>query len=42
MLEAPPATPMNNPDKVYFDERSFTSPKNNKRLKMTHLLLRAL
>ena len=34
MLEAPPATPMNNPDKVYFDERSFTSPKrNNKRLK---------
>lgn len=27
MLEAPPATPMNNPDKVYFDERSFTSPK---------------
>ena len=30
MLEAPPATPMNNPDKVYFDERSFTSPKNNK------------
>ncbi|KAL1577926.1 Cytokin_check_N domain-containing protein [Candida albicans] len=27
MLEAPAATPMNNPDKVYFDERSFTSPK---------------